>query len=112
MNINSNFSSYTQNYTNKTGQDAPIPPEILAQLAAQNQTQKQAADYGLQGPGQDAMLSISDSSSAVGASRWSSRSAAAIWQARYPRCSNCRPDVLRAVRTRPRPIRSIVSKRL
>lgn len=68
MNINSNFSSYTQNYTNKTGQDAPIPPEILAQLAAQNQTQKQAADYGLQGPGQDAMLSISDSSSAVGSS--------------------------------------------
>lgn len=68
MNINSNFSNYTQNYTSQAGQDVSLPPEILAQLAAQNQTQAQAADYGLQGPGQDAMLSISDSGSAGGSS--------------------------------------------
>lgn len=63
MNINSNYSALPQNYSTGAGQDVSLPPELLAQLAAQNQTQTQAADYGLQGPGQDAMLSISGASS-------------------------------------------------
>ncbi|MBN9414914.1 hypothetical protein ABS71_03170 [bacterium SCN 62-11] len=68
MNINSNYSALPQNYSAGAGQDVSLPPELLAQLAAQNQTQTQAADYGLQGPGQDALLSISGTGNTAGTS--------------------------------------------
>lgn len=63
MNIHSTYSNFPQNYAPASGQDASLPPELLAQLAAQNQTQSQAPDYGLQGPGQDAMVSLSEAGS-------------------------------------------------
>ena len=55
MNIQNNYANFSPNFNSNTS----LPPERLAQLAAQNQQTTQAADYGLQGPGQDALLSIS-----------------------------------------------------
>ena len=57
MNINSNFDRFTQNYSTPSSQD------LLTQLAAQNQVVNQSQGYGLQGPGQDALLSISQAGS-------------------------------------------------
>lgn len=68
MNIQSNYANFSPNYSNSSAQDVSFPPELLAQLAAQSQNTVQAQDYGLQGPGQDALLSISEAGQAGAAS--------------------------------------------